>query len=759
MFERLEHVQDDLPRLTQMKVRFGRIVRVPNRGSQCRALLLSLLLLILPVSLRRAFARLPYITEALNLPLGRGPRAVLAHFLAFVIAHRIIGPVIQSVSALLLRAARAKRLRWAEQAIKFNGLLLKEERIMCAIVYTWAIHLCCGRKDQDNMCSLLMRPRMALLLLMITSSLRKLLEFAFLTSKLRARFKSAVLTNTFERAVLQRLAELPEEDERIGRLLEVLQMRAVLPDIEEPHSFEHYTADMLRTAYGRRKHNSGGGFQPSFLRRAPGSCELQAASDSLCASDNEDEGNSSQGGSMIPDHLRRLLNASTTMFLMQVEGRYNEIEDEARLLFRRLMSVQNESASCHEEARCRLRLCHLEQVMPKQDSWRSWQLFLMYASADGSVDLAQGGLLEQEFVSVVRHTFERFHTLAATVKDYAAIVLVFSSVLRTAHFFMAGLILFGVFFNAEIIRTISISISTTLLGLSFVFGGLLREIFESLVLILLVHPYDVGDRIRVTEGDDNRVYTVQKINILTTEVRDLYNQCVYLKNSSLFHEAKLINLGRSLNAVVELGFGLPASQVTPATVEKLNNFVRQFIAEEAETWVPAYFRSFTPVNNGVLGCDISGSVQHRFRLMHRKPWQDFRDIRQDATTLLHTLLEEMQQLKLDFRLTPLPIQIESCEKEEREWTSLDNKSPMGSQCSTDQANRMSAKSSQCSTDQVEAKVLRRDKSKKHGGDDTGRVSTKAARRHTFHGSAWFQEAEVATPDAVKVNCHDYADMC
>lgn len=52
--------------------------------------------------------------------------------------------------------------------------------------------------------------------------------------------------------------------------------------------------------------------------------------------------------------------------------------------------------------------------------------------------------------------------------------------------------------------------STVALGLSFIFGNLLKEIFESVVLLLVMHPYDVGDRIQLGDGDALRIYTVQK---------------------------------------------------------------------------------------------------------------------------------------------------------------------------------------------------------------------------------------------------------
>ncbi|CAE7820996.1 ARAD1 [Symbiodinium microadriaticum] len=123
--------------------------------------------------------------------------------------------------------------------------------------------------------------------------------------------------------------------------------------------------------------------------------------------------------------------------------------------------------------------------------------------------------------------------------------------------------------------------STVALGLSFIFGNLLKEIFESVVLLLVMHPYDVGDRIQLGDGDTIRIYTVQKINIMTTEVRDLANHCIYLKNNALYNEASLVNLGRSLNAVVEIGVTFQTSEMSTAVSYRINQYVNLYVQENA----------------------------------------------------------------------------------------------------------------------------------------------------------------------------------
>lgn len=306
-----------------------------------------------------------------------------------------------------------------------------------------------------------------------------------------------------------------------------------------------------------------------------------------------------------------------------------------------------------EKSQRLFRLSDLERSMPPEDAQRAWHMLtLTVAPAPGRSGADVHSISELEFVSSLSSMFERFHMLAATVKDYAAIWLIFSNVAAVLQHTIAFVVILSVLMPPEALRALSITTSTAFLALSFVFGGLAKEIFESVVLILVVHPYDVGDRIRVFD----KLYMVQKINILTTEVRDLSNQCVYLKNSALYHETTFVNLQRSLNAVVELSFQVSSADVSEHAVANLHNFVQRYIELEDKTWVPTYVRSYTPVMSaGTVFCDLSGSTTLRICLMHRVSWQNVREIRQDTTEVLCAVLGEMRRLKMDFNLSTQPV--------------------------------------------------------------------------------------------------------
>eukprot|EP00418_Pyrodinium_bahamense_P084329 CAMPEP_0179070116 /NCGR_PEP_ID=MMETSP0796-20121207/30855_1 /TAXON_ID=73915 /ORGANISM="Pyrodinium bahamense, Strain pbaha01" /LENGTH=780 /DNA_ID=CAMNT_0020767199 /DNA_START=45 /DNA_END=2389 /DNA_ORIENTATION=+ len=657
LFEHLEHIDDELPPLAG-----SASARSASRHRSRRRALLSGLALAITL------ACLPWLQ-----PVGPGHWLVvhshatmlLAHTAAGLLTYATMGPVLRLLSSLVLRLARVQGSWATAQAVYLNGMLLREERVASELLLV----VQCYHDSADTVQAMHGGSAPA-----ADERAEEAAEFAFLTSKLRSRFQSDVLSNAFERAALQRLAQLSPERRAGVSPTKALHSTPVLPDVGEPHAFERYTAEMLKAAFGLR---DGAAKAPSMGVMSSKPVSRHNSTGTLQQHTGADGTPLSRGGVLPPSAFKTL---STTMFVMQQEADCVEIEDEARGLFEQLANrhwVGSPSSSPSHIARtdslsslwqplcgsagANLLRSDLVSIMPSEDADRTWQLLTLRSDGDGTGGgaAARFSVSEQEFVQAVRGTFERFHMLAATVKDYAAIWLVFSNVLAAVQVAVAIGIILAVFFPPQVLRTVCISVPTAFLGVSFVFGGLLREIFESLVLILLVQPYDVGDRICLPDGDDAyRTFIVQKINILTTEARDLSNQCVYLKNSILFQESRIMNLGRSLNAVVELSFEMPAEQFTLEIVNALEGFVRQYMSYRAVNWVPTYLRSFTPIANGRTQCDLSGAVTHRFRLMHRKPWQHIREIRNDTTNVLYALIEEMRRLGLDFRLPAQPVHLE-----------------------------------------------------------------------------------------------------
>jgi small-conductance mechanosensitive channel len=88
------------------------------------------------------------------------------------------------------------------------------------------------------------------------------------------------------------------------------------------------------------------------------------------------------------------------------------------------------------------------------------------------------------------------------------------------------------------------SYSSIMLSLSFLFGSSARSAFEAIIFLLMVHPYDVGDRV-VIEGEN---YLVSKINLLTTVLEKWDGKLIYMPTSRIML-ADIYNYRRSLPQV------------------------------------------------------------------------------------------------------------------------------------------------------------------------------------------------------------------
>lgn len=85
-----------------------------------------------------------------------------------------------------------------------------------------------------------------------------------------------------------------------------------------------------------------------------------------------------------------------------------------------------------------------------------------------------------------------------------------------------------------------ISVSSFLVSFAFFFGQSARNLFESMIFLFSIHPYDVGDRIIV----DGQNYVVAAINLLSTVMERLDGQMIYMYNNVLSTK-DIFNIRRS----------------------------------------------------------------------------------------------------------------------------------------------------------------------------------------------------------------------
>lgn len=185
------------------------------------------------------------------------------------------------------------------------------------------------------------------------------------------------------------------------------------------------------------------------------------------------------------------------------------------------------------------------------------------------------------------------------------------------------------------VSTIIIPFSTFVLSATFVFGNQLKLLFESVVFIFVMHPYDISDRVYI----DGENLVVEDIDLLTTTFTKLNGESFLLTNAALSAK-RITNVRRSKNQVEE--FKLEMDISTP--LSKLKDFEAKlltYLKTNEKDWIVPDDRmhgdpgAFFFLNNIVRSHMIEVVVW----VQHKGNWQDSRTRYRRRTALLEELLD------------------------------------------------------------------------------------------------------------------------
>jgi small-conductance mechanosensitive channel len=74
------------------------------------------------------------------------------------------------------------------------------------------------------------------------------------------------------------------------------------------------------------------------------------------------------------------------------------------------------------------------------------------------------------------------------------------------------------------------------IGLSWLIGGSLQEVLTSIIFLFVKHPFDVGDRINLKDGN----FTVKEIRLLSTIFLDGNGTLVQAPNTVLNSQVRTL---------------------------------------------------------------------------------------------------------------------------------------------------------------------------------------------------------------------------
>ncbi|KAJ4851540.1 hypothetical protein Tsubulata_019453 [Turnera subulata] len=180
---------------------------------------------------------------------------------------------------------------------------------------------------------------------------------------------------------------------------------------------------------------------------------------------------------------------------------------------------------------------------------------------------------------------------------------------------------------------------------SFIFGNTAKILFESVIFLFVIHPFDVGDRCEV----DGVQLIVEEMNILTTLFLRTDNQKVIFPNATLASKP-IGNFYRSPDMFDTIEFYVHVA--TPVEkIAALQQRIISFIEAKKEHWYPA---PTVIVRDMVLDLEsVKIAIWPRHRINHQDTILRY----ERRSLLLEEMVKIFQELDVQYRLYPRDVNI------------------------------------------------------------------------------------------------------
>ncbi|XWS26456.1 hypothetical protein CRYUN_Cryun26dG0034200 [Craigia yunnanensis] len=211
------------------------------------------------------------------------------------------------------------------------------------------------------------------------------------------------------------------------------------------------------------------------------------------------------------------------------------------------------------------------------------------------------------------------------------------------------------FLLVEIATTkVLLLLSSQLVVAAFMFGNTCKTIFEAIIFVFVMHPFDVGDRCVV----DGVQLLVEEMNILTTVFLKLDNEKVYYPNSVLATKP-ISNYYRSPDMGDTIEFSIDF--MTPAkTIGRLKEEIKKHL--EANTlWHPNHLVVVKEIEN-------VNKLKMALYCSHTMNFQEFREKNRRRTELVIELKRIFEELGIRYNLLPLHVNLNQVNQERPEAT-------------------------------------------------------------------------------------------
>lgn len=187
-------------------------------------------------------------------------------------------------------------------------------------------------------------------------------------------------------------------------------------------------------------------------------------------------------------------------------------------------------------------------------------------------------------------------------------------------------------------------------------GAAASKYFEGLLLILVRKPYDIGDRIAVSDVNNDTdtagstTWFVRDVTLVTTTVvLAASNELATYSNGALA-SSRIINAARSPEAILFFLLKFPIN--TPyEKLKVLRRCIEQFVNARPRQWI-----ALTGFRATVVEADL-GYVEYTVIAQHRESWQNVGALVNSKADLSSFALELTKKMNMRYRPPSLPVDL------------------------------------------------------------------------------------------------------
>ncbi|RCV07699.1 hypothetical protein SEVIR_1G271000v4 [Setaria viridis] len=273
--------------------------------------------------------------------------------------------------------------------------------------------------------------------------------------------------------------------------------------------------------------------------------------------------------------------------------------------------------------------------------------FMRREEAIKAMDLFEGAqehnrVSKRSLKNWVVNAFRERKALALTLNDTKTAVNKLNQMANV----VVGIIVFALWLLILGIATTHffVFLSSQLLLAVFVFGNTLKTIFEAIVFLFVMHPFDVGDRCEIEDVQ----LVVEEMNIMTTVFLRYDNLKIYYPNSVLATKP-IMNFYRS----PDMGDAIDFSIHVATPVEKLalmKERILRYIDNKKEHWYPGAMIVLRDV-------DETNKLKVSIWFRHTLNFQDMgmRFVRREL--VLQEMIRVLKDLEIEYRMLPLDVNV------------------------------------------------------------------------------------------------------